>query len=238
MKRAVTALTLLLIGEIALATTWAPSEKTDPMTGEKIPCKEIMSYGSYIYQWPSKYDLVFWPLTDENWICMNPSTGYAAFNNDFEKLSDAEKKSLASWLGSHYTPGNSPMSYKKKLAWLEEVYSHRTMDDDFWCLFYRLMAYVLSEDRKACMAYVKKAVPLLEKKLTSNPAGVKKLETLYLLGEYHRRLGENKKAREYFAQIKNVKYKDRDGKERVGHPYFVELAEDRRKLMAGESSNQ
>ena len=68
MNRIISLVMLLLLTGIVHATTWKPSEKTDPLTGEKVPAWEIMSYGSYIYKWPSKYDLVFWPLTDEGYI--------------------------------------------------------------------------------------------------------------------------------------------------------------------------
>jgi uncharacterized protein (DUF2225 family) len=238
MKLLAVVLAVLLLGGVALATTWAPAEKTDPMTGEKVPSQEIMSYGGYIYNWPSKYDLVFWPLTDGNWVCLNPKNGYAAFNNDFEKLSDAEKEGLSHWLKENYKPDNPPKSHQEKLAWLEKIYGQRKMDDEFWCRFYRLMAYEYREDEKTSIAYVRKAVPLLEKKLASNPEGITKLEVLYLLGEYHRRLGDGKKAQEFFSQVKDVKYKDKEGKEQTGHPYFVELVKDRQKLMTEKSSNK
>jgi tetratricopeptide (TPR) repeat protein len=238
MKSTSIALAFLLLCAIALATTWAPSEKTDPLTGEKVPSKEIVTYGSYIYNWPSKYDFVFWPLTDENWICVNPKNGYAAFNDDFEKLSDAEKRKLTYWLKENYKPDNPPKTHVEKLSWLEKVYGQRNIEDDFWCRFYRLMAYVHREDEKMSMAYVKKAVPLLEKKLASKPEGEDKLEVLYLLGEYYRRLGDSKKAQEFFSQVKDVKYKDEDGKEQVGNPYFVELVENRQKLMTEKASNK
>jgi uncharacterized protein (DUF2225 family) len=228
----------LLLSGIAFATTWAPSEKTDPLTGEKVPSQGIMSYGSYIYNWPSKSDLVFWPLTDENWICLNPKNGYAAFNSDFEELSDEEKKTVAAWLKKNYKPDNPPTSHKEKLAWLERVYGQRKMDEGFWCRFYRLMAYVHREDEKASLAYVKKALPLLKKKLESKPDGVNRLETLYLLGEYHRRLGEGEKAEVYFSQVKDVKYKDEGGKEQTGHPYFVELVDERLNMKKDKSSNR
>ena len=238
MKRSALVLAVLLLGGVALATTWVPSEKTDPMTGEKVPSQEIMSYGTYIYHWPSKYDLVFWPFTDENCICLNPKTGYAAFNNDFEELPDAEKQGLALWLKENYKADNPPKSHEEKLAWLEKVYGLRKMNDPFWCYFYRLMAYIHSKDKETSLAYVRKAVPLLEKGLASNPEGVAKLEVLYLLGEYHRRLGDCKKAQEFFAQVEDVKYKDEEGKEQTGHPYFVELVKDRQILMTEESSNK
>ncbi len=171
-------------------------------------------------------------------FCLNPKNGYAAFNNDFEKLSDAEKKHLSHWLQENYKPGNPPKSHEEKLAWLEKVYGQRKMGDEFWCHFYRLMAYVHSEDQKTTIVYVKEVVPLLEKKLPSNPEGVAKLEVLYLLGEYHRRLGDGEKALGFFAQVKDVKYKDAEGKEQTGHPYFVELVKDRQKLMTERASNK
>lgn len=203
--------------------------KTDPLTGEQIPSVKIISYGDDIYDSPSKYDLIFWPLTEEIWICLNLKNGYAAFNDDFEALPESEKEGLTHWLKDNYTPNNPPKNHKEKLAWLEKVYTHRNMDDEFWCRFYRLMVYVHREDESTSMAYVRKAVPLLEKNLALNPEGLDKLEVLFLLGEYHRRLGDSKRAQEYFAQVKGVRYKDEDGKERSGHPYFVKLVKDRQK---------
>lgn len=221
-------LATIMLGSSALATTWAPSEQTDPLSGEKVPSYEIMSYGNYIYNWPSKYDLVFWPLTDEKWICLNPKNGYAAFSDDFEKLSDEEKNALKEWLPQNYKPEQPPATHEAKLEWLEKVYGQRKMDDDFWCRFYRLMAYIHRKDKSKSIAYVKKALPLLDRKLESKPEGIDKLEVLYLLGEYHRRLGEKEKAESFFAQVKDVKYKDEEGNETVGNPYFVALVDERR----------
>lgn len=217
----------LLLTGIAHATTWESSKKTDPLTNEIVPAQEIMSSGSYIYDWPSKYDFVFWPLTDENWICLNSKNGYAAFNNDFEKVSDEEKKTLPKWLAENYKPSQMPKSYEEKLVWLEKVYRQRKMGDDFWCRFYRLMAYVHRKDQKMSLEYVKKAIPLLQARLKANPAGIDRIIVLFLLGEYYRRTGEAEKSKEYFSQVKTAKYNDEKGQQQVGHPYFVGLVTDR-----------
>lgn len=238
MKRILCIPALLLVACTAYATTWGPSSKIDPLTGEKISAHEIRSYGSYVYQWPSKYDLVFWPLTDERWICLNIKNGYGAFNDDFEKLADDERKVLAAWLKENYKPSDAPRTHEEKLAWLEKVYTQRRMDDDFWSRFYRLMAYVHSKAEVKSLAYVKKAMPLLQKKLATDPKGIARIEVLFLLGEYHRRLGETGKTKEYFAQVGTAKYPGPDGKEQVGHPYFLELVRQREKLMAAESSTK
>ncbi len=238
MNRFAIILLAFLIAGTVHATTWAPSEKTDPLTGEKVSSQNIMSYGGYIYNWPSKYDLVFWPLTHENWICLNPKNGYTAFSNDFEEVSDEDKKTLKQWLAKNYNPTQAPNLHKEKLAWLEKVYQQRKMDDDFWSQFYRLMAYIHREDHKKSLTYVNKAMPLLKKKLKTNPQGIEKIEVLFLLGEYNRRLGDLKKSKKYFSQVKITKYKDKQGKEQVGHPYFIGLIQDIENPKKEESSNK
>ena len=169
---------------------------------------------------------------------MNLKNGYAAFNNDFEKLTAIEKKTLSEWLPKHYKPSKPPQSHEEKLAWLEKVYRQRKMNDDFWCRFYRLMSYIYREDKKKSLFYVKKALPLLENKYKLNPTGIDRFETLYLLGEYHRRIGDNEKASFYFEQVKNAKYQDENGKEKTGHPYFVGLVRDRQSPKKEKSSNK
>jgi tetratricopeptide (TPR) repeat protein len=190
----------------------------------------------YIYNWPSKYDLVFWPLTTPNWICFNPKNGYAAFNHDFETLSGEEKMRLTRWLAENYNPSAAPESYTEKLAWLEQLYRQRKKDEDFWCKFYRLMAYVHREDLEKSMEYVKKTIPLLEAKLNSNPEGTERIEVLFLLGEYYRRSGELEKSKQFFEQVKISKYKDKEGQERFGHPYFLSLIQDRENPKKDELS--
>lgn len=231
MKAAAAATSALLLCVGANATTLVPSEKRDPLSGERIPAVEIASYGDYIYGWDSKYDLVFWPFTEDCWICLNPRNGYAAFNDDFETLPDAQKEKLDAWLKANYTPDAPPASHKEKLAWLEKVYAQRDMDDDFWSRFYRLMAYVHADDPEASLAYVRKTIPLLEKKIASTPEGMDRLDALFLLGEYQRRLGDTAKARKFFEQVKNGKYEDRDGTVKTGPPYLAALIQDREKLM-------
>jgi hypothetical protein len=238
MRRITILLMMFLLTGTVHATTWTPSEMTDPLTGEKVLAQKIVSSGGYIYNWPSKYDLVFWPFTDEKWICLNPKNGYAAFNNDFEKMTDGGKKTLTKWLSENYKPSQAPKSHEEKLTWLEKVYHQRTMDDEFWSRFYRLMAYFHREDQKKSMEYVKKAIPLLQARLNANPTGDDRIGVLFLLGEYYRRSGEVEKAKEYFSKVKMAKYKDEHGKERTGHPYFVGLVRDREDVLKEESSKK
>lgn len=227
---------LCLASASARATTWTETTLTDPLTGEKVPAREIASFGGYIYDWPSKYDLVFWPMTDESFICFNPKSGYAAFNDEFERLSPEEVEKLRGWLAKNYDPARGPRTHIEKLEWLERLYEQRQMPPTFWRRFYCLMAYMLREDEQRGLAYVRKALPLLEAELRENPSGLARIEVLYLLGEYYRRVGETDKARDYFRQVRGAQYVDPDGKTRTGHPYFLGLVRDREKLLPASAA--
>ena len=146
-----------------------------------------MSSGSYIYSWPGKEDQVFWPMTDESWPWFNPKSGYGAFGNDFEKLEGAAPDRVKAWLAANYDRRRPPVTRLEKLAWLEQVYGQRGMDEDFWCFFDRLMAFEHSQDDPAkSLEYVKKAMPTIERLLANPPSDDARITFLYLLGEYHR----------------------------------------------------
>ncbi len=220
-------LIIALLAASASATTFIRVEKSDPISGEIVTVHDVVSYGSYIYEAPSKYDQVFWPLTDESWIWFCPGTGYASFGDDFDELTDEEKAHLSLWLKENYHPSEKPTGHKDKLAWLERVYAQRQKTGDFWCRFYRLMAYVCADDAQTCLAYVKKALPLLDRQLQQGPEGVARIRVLFLLGEYHRRVGDKQESQRYFRQAKAAEYTDEDGVERAGHPYFLKLIKDK-----------
>lgn len=215
------------------STTWIPVKKTDPITGDEVIVYETVSFGGYIFNWPSKYDLIFWPWTDENWIWFCPKSGYGSFAIDFDKLSEQEKKHLSEWL--KIDPLNPPKTHKDKLFWLEKIYTQRNVSEEFWLLFYRLMAFINQNNPQVSIEYVNKAIPLLEKKLDEKRGGVKRIEVLYLLGEYNRRLGQEEKAVKYFDQAKKERYVDKDGMEKIGHPYFLSLISDREKMLSSKS---
>src|SRR5262245_56434861 len=55
----------LRVNTKVFATTWAPKEVNCPLCQTKNTFKEPMSWGSYIYSWPEKFQYIFWPLTDK-----------------------------------------------------------------------------------------------------------------------------------------------------------------------------
>lgn len=211
--------------ELALATTWAPYEVTDPITRDLVKAAQPVSSGNYIYHWPEKVDQVFWPYTDDHWLWFSPSSGFIAFGDDFEKLESNEIEGLKTWLATHYDPKAPPESRLQRLLWAEKVYGARGMDDDFWCHFYRLMAFETRDERETSLAYVRKAIPLLLEKLDSSDEPGAQLEGLYLLSEYNRRLGNEVEAKSYFEQLSAFEV---DEKLAGYKSYVLKIAEEQR----------
>lgn len=225
-----------VLGQVASATTWGESTARDPVSGKKIKVQEPMSSGSYIYSWPGKEDQVFWPMTADNWLWFNPKSGYGAFGDDFEELDGDTLERVKTWLAAHYDKSKPPATRGELLAWLEQLYALRDMDEQFWSYFYRLMAFEHAQiDPVKSLEYVRKAMPLLERHLVNSRSDASRIATLYLLGEYHRRLGNPDDSRNYFDQVRSAPYQDREGNTLVGPPYFVELIEEREKLENGSA---
>lgn len=223
---------LLCIAPLVLhATTWATRQVRDPITNERVKVHEPMSSGSYIYSWPEKSDQVFWPFTDNNWLWFNPKSGYIAFGSDFAELDPTKRAALKAWLSSNFERKAPPQSRRDLLMWAQKVYAVRGMDDDFWCHFFRLMAFETRDDPKTSLDYVKKALPLLEKRLPAATDPGRTLETLYLLGEYNRRLGRDDDANRYLERLGSFEV---DDKQSGFKQYLLEIAREQQVLPSGQ----
>ncbi|UBB25162.1 DUF2225 domain-containing protein [Pseudoxanthomonas japonensis] len=223
---------LCIVPMSAQAITWAKSEVRDPVTNERVKVHQPMSSGSYVYSWPEKSDQVFWPFTDSNWLWFNPKSGYIAFGNDFAELDSAKRAVLKDWLKANFDRNAPPQSRQDLLKWAEKVYAARGMDDDFWCHFFRLMAFETRDDGETSLAYARKALPLLEKRLTTSADPGETLKNLYLLGEYNRRIGRNDDAKRYLERLDALEV---DGELSGFKQYLQEIAKEQQALPPGES---
>lgn len=130
---------LLFLPAAASATTWLETTIIDPVSGKQCVVSTPGSYGSYIYQWPEKFDQVFWPLTDRYgiWICR--TSGFVTFIGDIE-LDDEEKTSIGRFL-----KGAAPLPEEAMtevvLARLEAIYALRKVDPDAKARILRALAY-------------------------------------------------------------------------------------------------
>lgn len=218
-----------LVGAISLilfsashATTWGPTTVKDPIGGGECEVYEPASYGSYIYDWPSKYDGVYWPFTDHHWIWQCSESGYLSFGDDFAELTDDEISRIRTYL-------KEPASrLGGDLGRLESMYRLRNKDDRFWAWFYRVKAAILSG--KAEQARLE-ALPLLEKMAESLDPGFELIQVYFVIGDYHRRFGEFDKAKDYFSKARAIQWEDEDGNSQVGSEYINELIDERMGLI-------
>ncbi len=130
---------LWLQASAALATTWMNAEVDDPIAKGKCQVQQPASFGSYIYEWPEKYDQVFWPFTDPNGIWMCSASGFAAFIDDM-KLGPEEKTQIAVYLKAHPLRTPKP-GIAEKLERLRAIYALRTLDPDRRLSMDRVLAY-------------------------------------------------------------------------------------------------
>jgi hypothetical protein len=221
----------------ALATQMSLEDIDDPFSDGVCPGQRILSYGSYIYNWPSKYDGVFWPATEERWVWLCQKSGYVSLGSDFADLSESERERIEQFLADNYDANRPPDKILDRLSWAEEIYRLRDKDDVFWAYFYRLMAHWSDRefDPTGAKIYRRKALPILERLAESTPPGVDQIQFLFLAGEYYRRFGNEEKARIYFVRVKETAWIDEEGNQQVGHHYFNELVADREKLLSEDS---
>ncbi|MEO0181089.1 MAG: hypothetical protein ABIM74_05095 [candidate division WOR-3 bacterium] len=191
----------------AFATTWAPDEITCPLCGAKNTFYSIMSYGTYIYQWPSKYQLIFWPKTDGLvlWSCKRCKL--TAFFWDFENIPDDKKEGLRVALKDVELPKSDDyrgIPMPDRLCAAEVVYRVLGRDDRFWCEFYRVKAYHLDAAGRPEEARAErlKALSLAEEMLKKpeNQGTAKELLVItgamrYFTGDTAGALADLKKAR-------------------------------------------
>ena len=177
---------ILSVTYTSFATTWADTEVVCPVCKQKNTFKQIVSFGNYIYQWPSKFQYIYWPLTDSPVLYSCSKCHYTAFMWDFQDAVKDKLPEIRKLLENYPFEGvyakytDIPMS--KRLAIAEKVYSVLGMDDDWWCRFERTRGYHFAGEKKETEAAEarKKALALAEKMLRNKPKSPSEKE-LYLI---------------------------------------------------------
>ena len=156
------------------ATTWFPAEHKCPHCGYKNELMEIGSYGSYIYQWPSKFQNIFWPLTESPAIYACTNCYYSCYMWDFDSIPEDRFDRVDSFLQSlgkvkrvkDYQ--KIPVSHRLEIA--EQLYQIYGEDDAFWARFYRVMGYHYEVESKFKQARQSRLKALAySRKLLNNP---------------------------------------------------------------------
>jgi len=175
MRRKIEALVLTVflgVSIAVLATTWASKNMECPLCKKSTQMEVIASYGSYIYNWPSKHQLIFWPATTGYGTYFCKHCHLAMFMGDFQDLAK-ETKEKREGVKKVIAPLKKkqpderyyqiPMTYRLTIA--EAAYKQLDKNDAFWCRFYRIKGYHFAKegDAKGAKAARLLAIELVEK---------------------------------------------------------------------------
>lgn len=225
--RIVSACAVTLVGVTAArGTTWAPVKVTCPLCQTANTFQTIMSYGSYIYGWPSKYQFVFWPYTDSNVVYCCRQCGLCSFMGDFTKVpkekAEDVKKALVG-LTFEFADGQyNRAAMSRRLAAAEKVYTVLGRDEYFWCHFYRVLGYHFEgeaegqegETKQRSLAQAKearrKAVARLEALLRDEGNAPVRKELLLVRGAMRHFLADDQGALTDFEGAAKLTYRGRN----------------------------
>lgn len=203
--------------------TWFPDEKTCPVCQTKNIFMVPGSWGSYIYQYPSKYQLIFWPYTDgASWYSCKKCR-MTAFMGDFENVPKEKVSELLKVLESVTLPPQKTLSEKEslehppylalplsdRLVVAEKVYQTLGITNDgFWAQFYRVIGSSFQTDKKLPQAAEarRKALKIAEAWVTDKSKEGQRKESLYICGAMRHFLEEDTEALKLFGEAEKLKY--------------------------------
>lgn len=224
---------------IAHATTWGEPERIADPLQSKSHClvESPASSGGYIYHWPSKYDQVFWPLTDPKGIWFCSKSGFTAFIGDFE-LTPTQKTAVAAELATFYKPINKP-TLREKLVLLEKSYTARNQGTRGKIELLRVLAYYHEanlRDFDGAAALRRKALEMIEAALSTedDPAG--RMQYLFVSAVYNREFGDLAKSDASAKLLKQTLQEHKNNRnEDIADmvEYLSELSEDIDKIVPG-----
>jgi uncharacterized protein (DUF2225 family) len=166
---------LCLLATRVNATTWYPAKHTCPVCKYEGEYQDIGSYGGYIYQWPSKYQYIYWPLTDIQSVYCCTKCHFSTYMWDFDSVPENKIDTLKLFLATvkikkGYT-GYLDIPMTTRLGIAENVYKILGRDTEFWCKFYRVLGYHYDEDKNTTQARESRLKSLgLARQMLVNPA--------------------------------------------------------------------
>jgi uncharacterized protein (DUF2225 family) len=198
------------------ATTWAKQEFNCPVCTTKNTFRVVMSYGSYIYGWPSKYQLIYWPVTDANSVYCCKKCYLSLFMWDYEdlakdKIPGVKKQLEGARIDKAFDDyAKVPMSQRLEIA--EKVYPVLDMKDEFWCRFYRILGYHYSYEKNGAKAAEarNKALNVAQKMLNDKSNQYPAKELWVISGAMKHFLKDDKGAVADLEKALTVKYQDKE----------------------------
>jgi hypothetical protein len=184
------------------ATTFARTQETCPVCDKPTTVAAVMSYGSYIYDWDSKYDFIYFPFDGSAMFWYSPDCGYVQLSPHFSPLTTAERTDVAAYLDENFTSGED-LSFLDKMKRTREIARARGMSEDDFAWLNRVLIYNAREiDAAFVRELAVEEIALLEAGRGKLQADVKTRP--YLIGEYYRITGNEAEARQRLAESASV----------------------------------
>jgi hypothetical protein len=145
-KTILTGLLIFTFIGIIFATTWFDTKVKCPVCKTKNTFKQIGSYGTYIYNWPEKFEYIYWPVTETFSMYSCSDCRYSAFMWDFDDISGDTLEMIKSVIDTMQIDMKAKKDYTKipmheKMETAELFYMLYKTDNDFWCRFHRIKGY-------------------------------------------------------------------------------------------------
>ncbi len=208
-------LLLLVVLSAAFATTWFPKEVTCPVCGAVNTFQVPGSYGSYVYQEPSKYQYVFWPATTDRFLYTCKQCRLTAYMGDFEQIPEDQVGALAAMLETETALEGPLVPFYEipmvaRLPIAEKVYTTLGRDDRFWCEFRRIQGYHLEAASRADEARAARLSALeLAEKILREPSSTRK-ETLVIAAAMRKITGDAPGALRDLQEAKTLTYDSKE----------------------------
>lgn len=206
--------------------TWFPEVIECPVCKTKNVFLQVGSYGNYIYHYPTKYQLIFWPFTDSpSWYSCKKCR-YTAFMGSFSYAPTDKLDDLRKMLATVSLPLQKEMSEKDsrehppylalpvsaRMLVAEKV--QRTLGetgDEFWNHFYRVLGYHFAEEQKSGEADEarQKALAITEKMLADKKNDGQRKELLYLAGAMKHFLREDEAAKKLLTAASTLTFSNK-----------------------------
>ena len=208
--------TLLLLAFVpnAFATTWFRTQVTCPVCGTVNEFQVPGSYGSYVYQEPSKLQYVFWPATTDKFLYTCKQCRLTAYMGDFEAVPREKVGELAKMLEQEAKIEGPLVPYFEipmvaRLPITEKVYKVLGRDDTFWCEFRRVQGYHLEAASRADEARAARLKALeIAQELLREPSSTRK-ETLVIAASMRKITGDAEGARRDLQEAKALTFESR-----------------------------
>jgi hypothetical protein len=214
-KLAVVILFMALSAMPVLGITWTKKDFVCPVCTTKNTFWVLMSYGSYVYKSPSKYQYIYFPWTDGNLLYSCKKCYLSLFAGDFretpqDKLPEIRKALEGVEIKGEYEHYNRiPVS--KRLEAAEKVYAVLQKDDNFWLWYYRVKGYHYAGEGNQAKADEarKKALDLATRMLNEKEPATTKKELWLISGAMKHFLGNDQAALDDLYSALNTKYENK-----------------------------